>query len=437
MWYKNVISKIYKKLIQDITEFSYGGEVRIAVKYIVFLITIITVVLTIVDLSTKNDAISGNTILNRESTQFEIRKNETKFREQILLELKSLNLDNSFYLIDSILNKKAENPEIEKFIVINKLKQTRSKYEFEIPINETSSFLVNLLHISVIFEIDFDKFNNIISSSKKINEDNIKYGNYLKTTFLFEKKIRIDYLIIYLFGLTVIAILLYFSNRIGLRRKKGNLETDIDNLEFDKIKFDSLEKYLNSNETFSGAEIQNVLLLVSDIKENLSKYNFDNIFKSILYEDVSKAENKSLELYDRSTLMLVLGMIVAIVGVLIFYVTLPEYKQGVNARDYISISIRPSLILIFIQSISFYLLRQYRSLINDYKYFYVEFLKKSKTFIAYQLMQNKELNTLEVKLIESLLNANSVTTEHKFEEKSDIPDNRILEVIKMLIEKAK
>ena len=68
-----------------------------------------------------------------------------------------------------------------------------------------------------------------------------------------------------------------------------------------------------------------------------------------------KSEKRSLEFYNRSTLMLILGLLMAVVGVLVFYFSLPEFKSAKSPTDYLALTILPTLLLFFVQSISFYL----------------------------------------------------------------------------------
>ena len=392
--------------------------------------------MTVVDFYTKDDmAMSPSSILNNEDVQYEIRKNETKYRDQIYKSLKTLYSDKSFELIDSLGKTSKQSSDIKKFVILNKLKSGKTKYSFNIRSSKTTSPFLELEKIQTTFYIDFDKLNNIILSAKStINEDTFKYGNYLRTEYNFDKKWRIDYLIIVIFIILAITILIYYKKRIGTKND-NEFEDLVDKLNSDKEAIKQAQEILKDEE-ITKADVDKLKKLVSQIEENLVDYQYDSILDSLLYIDVAKAERKSLELYNRSTLMLILGLLIAVVGVLVFYFTLPEFKKTSSAVDYLALTIRPTLLLLFVQSISFYLLRQYRSLINDYKYFYEEYLKKSKTFITYQLIQNDELSEVELKLIDNLLQHDRKNPENVVE--SDEPlKGQILDVVKTLIEKFK
>lgn len=407
-----------------------------ALRSMVIIFACIFLLITIYDLKSNDDAISNEPILKNEDVTFQIRTKEARYRDQILKHIDSIYLDKQISLIDSISKSSIGNNEIKKLIIINKLKTDISKSSFSIkPQKSSTSFLIELKQLRVIFEIDFTKLTDILnSSSSYFSEDNIKYGNYLKTSYGYEKKLRIDYLVITIFSIIALLVLSHFLRKIGLKNKKEGLEEFSDKLTQDREYLNEAKKILEDN-SVSHEEIQHLKALILGIETNLANYNFDKIIDSILYKDLQKSEKKALELYSRSTLMLILGLLVAVAGIFVFYFTLPDFSDIKNATEYIALTIRPAIILIFIQSISFYLLRQYRSLINDYKYFNNEYLKKSKIFIAHQLMQNENINENEIKLINSLLSKEPV--ELKEDAAINMPNDRVMEILKVVLEKLK
>lgn len=430
----------FLKIFDELVNHALKKETKLSVvTTLLVAIVFILSLITIIDISTNDDSLSSSStsVLYKENVQFEIRKNENKFREDIYSKLKKVYLDKKFQIIDSISKNGNENSDIKNYVIINKLKSSEGFFKFYIRINQNSTPLVSLKGIKVKFEIDFTKLNKILEAnkSKGLTEENIKYGNYLKTFYEFDKKVRIDYLIIISLIILALSTLLYFATRISSRNKKYKLEEATENLTTDKKNLRKAQKILN-NDNISEKEILRLKEIVLEIENNLDSYKFDNILDSILYEDVVKAERKSLELYNRSTLMLILGLLVAIAGIFVFYFTLPEFNDIKRYGEYLALTIRPTLILIFIQSISFYLLKQYRSLISDYKYFHEEYLKKSKVFIIYQLMQNDSITDIEMKLIDSLLIQESNNSK-KIEEEKSLDENKLLDILKSIIEKAK
>ncbi len=392
-------------------------------------------IITLADWNSNDDlTMSSKSALNEENVQYEIRKNEAKFRDQLFHKLDSLYLDKGFAQIDSIAKNSHESKEIKKYIILSKLKNGKTNFTFSTQIEKLTSPVVELESITTTFDIDFNKLSNIIQSSKSnLNEDSIKYGNYLKTKYDFNRRLKYDYILVGLFFIVSILLLFYFRNRIG-NKNKHKVEDAIDNLRSDKDAIKLAQDILNDN-NINKKEIEQLKKLVNQIETNLKTYQFDSILDSILYVDLTKAERKSLELYNRSTLMLILGLLMAILGILVFYFTLPEFKGVTNSVNYLSLTIRPTLILLFIQSIAFYLLKQYRSLINDYKYFHEEYTNKSQTFITYQLMQNENISEVEMKLIDKLLSTKKEKTQKEDDEIEKIPQEKILDVIKSIIDK--
>ncbi|HEY1526666.1 MAG TPA: hypothetical protein VGH51_10545 [Candidatus Angelobacter sp.] len=164
--------------------------------------------------------------------------------------------------------------------------------------------------------------------------------------------------------------------------------------------------------------------------------------EEFLEADVEGAAERARDIYRRSTILLGGGIIMAFVGVALFYVTLPSAGSAVylsqrerDYRDYIdqlqsrvrglelereyfarsrpvspseraiapqgdslpfqpssenpwltfaSHSLRPTGMLIFMEGIAWFLLRQYRVLIEEYKSFLRVYLKRSSYLIAWK-----------------------------------------------------
>lgn len=68
----------------------------------------------------------------------------------------------------------------------------------------------------------------------------------------------------------------------------------------------------------------------------------------------------------KSTVLLILGLLVAVIGILVFILTLPE-ASGFGKQNLAGI-LRPALMLIFIEAVAFYLLKQHRVCLEDYKH---------------------------------------------------------------------
>ena len=77
----------------------------------------------------------------------------------------------------------------------------------------------------------------------------------------------------------------------------------------------------------------------------------------------------------------------AFIGVSIFYVTLPETQKDEVLMAYLPKVVRPTGVLIFVEAIAWFLLRQYRALVEDYKWFYRLYLKRANYLAALRILQ--------------------------------------------------
>jgi len=103
-------------------------------------------------------------------------------------------------------------------------------------------------------------------------------------------------------------------------------------------------------------------------------------------QEVAVAANRADALFGRSTLLLAGGIVMSFIGVSIFYVTLPD-TQNEPILTYLSKVVRPTGVLIFVEAIAWFLLRQYRALVEDYKWFYRLYLKRANYLAALRILQ--------------------------------------------------
>ncbi len=182
--------------------------------------------------------------------------------------------------------------------------------------------------------------------------------------------------------------------------------------------------------------------------------------EALLESDVVKAEERARDVYKRSTILLGGGIVMAFVGVALFYVTLPvtsggafdprtigerdrqeEFRYEVMRRlDYLSEdrirprsdlddlrhllaedrptgeehpwltfashSLRPTGMLIFMEGIAWFLLRQYRVLIEEYKSFLRVYLKRSSYLVAWKAASSspdKQLAVAQAMISEDMI----------------------------------
>ena len=119
--------------------------------------------------------------------------------------------------------------------------------------------------------------------------------------------------------------------------------------------------------------------------------------------DVAATGLRAEALFSRSTLLLIGGIIMSFIGVAIFYVTLPETKGDEQLSSYWPKVVRPTGVLIFLEAIAWFLLRQYRSLVEDYKWFYRLYLKRSNYLIACRLLSRDNIRPEDMFIATSLL----------------------------------
>ena len=130
----------------------------------------------------------------------------------------------------------------------------------------------------------------------------------------------------------------------------------------------------------------------------------------VLQSEVVATGKRAEELFSRSTLLLAGGVIMAFIGVGIFYVTLPDataiaYKDDTGMIwAYLRTALRPTGVLIFLEAIAWFLLRQYRTLIEDYKWFYRVYVKRANYLAATRLLAEKEVTKEQFFLATCLVN---------------------------------
>lgn len=111
------------------------------------------------------------------------------------------------------------------------------------------------------------------------------------------------------------------------------------------------------------------------------------------------------QMRNSSIVLLFSGLSLALIGVAVFYNTIPEVHALTTEKitgPYLTMSIiRPVGILVFIESIAWFLLRQYRNSMEDYKQLYRIQLKRRNYKLSYEL--TSEGSGKHEQLINSLL----------------------------------
>lgn len=165
--------------------------------------------------------------------------------------------------------------------------------------------------------------------------------------------------------------------------------------------------------------------------------------KGVFDLDLEDSLRATEKMRSTSIVLLFSGILLAILGVIIFYTTMPSYslfQMEKMTSLFLTLSIlRPFGMLVFIESISWFLLRQYRNSMEDYKQLYRIYLKRKNYNLSYYIANNDHSNDFNKLLIDSLLKddmtgilSEGQTTEF-LESKKIIEDSNILEKINSLV----
>lgn len=136
--------------------------------------------------------------------------------------------------------------------------------------------------------------------------------------------------------------------------------------------------------------------------------NSDSI-SSAFDEDLYKNQVVANRLFARSTMLLVTGIIMAFMGIGVFYFSLPDADfANSSVEQYVLSIIRPIFILLFIEAVSWFLLKQYRALLSDYKEFNDVCVRRANYKMSYDLLKEPSGGVVYEKLIDSLLNTPAI-----------------------------
>lgn len=303
----------------------------------------------------------------------------------------------------------------------------------------TGPNIVNLFYeiISVdeVYSINVEKFSAAVLNNIATNEFEtlIEYGNYLEKDFNVERSYRLDRLIVVLFGMITFLLLIYFyfkyKKKEDEEKKTEQIKSDLGKLkdslnDSDTKVSEGIDKMSKEGKDVSGSTViaeglTEMYLAVAKINKILPEEDNVSVLDSMKLELLNRSQN----LYNRSFSMLYLGLGVAVLGIVVFYISLPDMKNE-NLASYISTSVRPFFVLLFIESISIYLLKQYRVSMNDYTYYFNKYLKKVDVSIVSEILDRKDLSEKDREIIIQIItNEASIVnleTEIKNTDKSDL-----------------
>lgn len=125
--------------------------------------------------------------------------------------------------------------------------------------------------------------------------------------------------------------------------------------------------------------------------------------KQVFAHEVRHAELRTETLFRRSTYLLTGGVLMAFIGVAVFYATVPDPLKDEAHSSYLIRVIRSTGMLVFLEAIAWFLLRQYRSLIEDFKGFHRIYMKRANYLAAITLLDKENIRGEDILIVSALL----------------------------------
>ncbi|MDR5776300.1 MULTISPECIES: hypothetical protein [unclassified Caballeronia] len=111
-------------------------------------------------------------------------------------------------------------------------------------------------------------------------------------------------------------------------------------------------------------------------------HELDDSVDQALLTEAKNAWSTAQRFYGSSLYLLVSGVAMAFLGMVVFVYTITDPAKTGGAWEYAFAALRPFELLIFIEAIAWFLLRQYRSLTEDFKKLHRIYLRRSNYMIA-------------------------------------------------------
>lgn len=141
------------------------------------------------------------------------------------------------------------------------------------------------------------------------------------------------------------------------------------------------------------------------LEERLTRTPIDEL--EAIDQDVYYARTRADQVFNRSTVLLVSGIAMAIIGVAVFYFSLPQHGTVQSLTDLLLQAARPGAILFFLEAVAWFLLRQYRALSVDYKEYHDVASQRADLLASLQLARRINSPDLSGKLMSALLERKS------------------------------
>ena len=133
----------------------------------------------------------------------------------------------------------------------------------------------------------------------------------------------------------------------------------------------------------------------------------------------------------------------AFIGIGVFWVSLPKDPVApYSMLSYLPLTIRPVGMLFFVEAIAWFLLRQYRALIEDYKIFHKVYLRRANFLVALQISESKNVTKPELAVAAALLSDDLSTrlkrgeTTEGLESVRQVDANPVFDLFSKIIDRA-
>jgi hypothetical protein len=275
--------------------------------------------------------------------------------------------------------------------------------------------------LRITIKIEKDRLLNILKDSQGSEEDRklIKFGNYLTNEIKYKLRPRFDLLAMLLLVSILLPVVFFY---IIIRSKKKNEKViDIKQIE-DQIKI--IESLPTTDTSKKKEEVEALYTMLKELYPPDEKITT----LTLLEADYEVFRDKSREMHERSSSFLVFSFAISIGGIIIFYFLLPQYNLNLKFTEYLGLTLRPILILSFFQTLAFYLLKQYKGSMEDYKFFYLEARNRKRFMLSYMILRSSEA---EQTIARDILN-DFVKQPSSKEDKDETGESVISQLVKLL-----
>jgi len=123
----------------------------------------------------------------------------------------------------------------------------------------------------------------------------------------------------------------------------------------------------------------------------------------ILRDEVLFARRRAAEIHQRSSVMLAAGVVMSFVGLAVYYVSLPAIGKDAKIETFLMEGLRPTAMLIFVEALAWFLLKQYRSLSDEYRHFHRLAQRRADFLVAFMSQGANRTAETDLFLLTALL----------------------------------